>query len=413
MSNFQVAKYLLTHGLSDKFDGVVFLDDKDRKMILMKHGMNVVRLNQAGVPPERRFSFYDQVHTTGMDIHQCIDARAALTLGKDMTFRDYAQGAFRMRGIGQGQTIELFIIPEVLRLIDDRQKRVQRQIGVAAPAHVPAQAVNGFGSDLLSLASAASSPIGFQSATQGNQLLINVAAWLTVNGMKSENVQFRMLCHQSVDNVMRKRAYGKLTGSYRELTQMAFASRVKEFAALAASSVGGQSNGDIDTDVDGFFEGRKLFADDMTAIRSVVQAGVGGTSTKAPAPVGIEKIQKCLDMLTERIDYTVQNDIPIDVPLSETIRNSIIKNSDLIENDYDKAVVDKIVMVLTNSEQISKRASGRVIEVESEEEEEESADLQKEQVGEEEVLQEQEEEEEEVSVRLLRAFSSRMCWLLI
>ena len=49
--------------------------------------MHVVRLAQAGVPVHRRFSFYDQIHTTGMDIHQCIDARAAITLGKDMTFR--------------------------------------------------------------------------------------------------------------------------------------------------------------------------------------------------------------------------------------------------------------------------------------------------------------------------------------
>lgn len=81
---------------------------------LMRHGMHVVRLAQAGIPVHRRFSFYDQIHTTGMDIHQCIDAKAAITLGKDMTFRDYAQGAFRMRGIGQGQTLELFIIPEVM-----------------------------------------------------------------------------------------------------------------------------------------------------------------------------------------------------------------------------------------------------------------------------------------------------------
>ena len=49
--------------------------------------MHVVRLAQAGVPVRRRFSFYDQIHTTGMDIHQCIDAKAAITLGKDMTFR--------------------------------------------------------------------------------------------------------------------------------------------------------------------------------------------------------------------------------------------------------------------------------------------------------------------------------------
>ena len=54
-----------------------------------------------------------QVHTTGMDIKQVLNAKAFQTLGKDMTFRDFAQGAFRMRGVGQGQTITLLIIPEV------------------------------------------------------------------------------------------------------------------------------------------------------------------------------------------------------------------------------------------------------------------------------------------------------------
>eukprot|EP00463_Aulacantha_scolymantha_P003669 TRINITY_DN4548_c0_g1_i1.p4 TRINITY_DN4548_c0_g1~~TRINITY_DN4548_c0_g1_i1.p4 ORF type:complete len:51 (+),score=9.61 TRINITY_DN4548_c0_g1_i1:646-798(+) len=48
-----------------------------------------------------------------MDIKQVLNAKAVITLGKDMNFRDYAQGAFRMRGIGKGQTLELFIIPEV------------------------------------------------------------------------------------------------------------------------------------------------------------------------------------------------------------------------------------------------------------------------------------------------------------
>ena len=46
-----------------------------------------------------------QVHTTGMDIKHTASAEAVLTLSKDMTFRDYAQGAFRMRGIGAGQRI--------------------------------------------------------------------------------------------------------------------------------------------------------------------------------------------------------------------------------------------------------------------------------------------------------------------
>lgn len=34
MSNYEVARYLLTHGLSNDFDGVVFLDHRDRKMIV-------------------------------------------------------------------------------------------------------------------------------------------------------------------------------------------------------------------------------------------------------------------------------------------------------------------------------------------------------------------------------------------
>jgi hypothetical protein len=112
-------------------------------------------------------SFYDQVHTTGMDIRQSLNAVAVVTLGKDMTFRDYAQGAFRMRGIGKGQTISLYIIPEVLKLIEAEAK-----------------------------------------PSKPNQTLISsVAAWLTVNSMRSERLQFMQLCSQNMRNVWRKRAY--------------------------------------------------------------------------------------------------------------------------------------------------------------------------------------------------------------
>ena len=138
--------------------------------------MHVVRLAQAGIPVHRRFSFYDQIHTTGMDIHQCIDARAAITLGKDMTFRDYAQGAFRMRGIGQGQTLEIFIIPEVMERITKHQKLLT---GSLHP-----QTASSDSDNLLSLG-----PI--QPQVTGNQLLVHVTSWLTLNGMKSENMQFR------------------------------------------------------------------------------------------------------------------------------------------------------------------------------------------------------------------------------
>ena len=52
-----------------------------------------------------------------MDIPQAAGARAVLTLGTDLTFRDFAQAAYRMRGIGKGQTLVLFTTPEVQRLV--------------------------------------------------------------------------------------------------------------------------------------------------------------------------------------------------------------------------------------------------------------------------------------------------------
>ena len=86
-------------------------------MIVLRRGMRVVPLSQSGLSKDRQFAFYDQVHTTGMDIQHCINAKAALTLGKAMTFRDYAQGAYRMRGIGKGQSVEVLIIPEITKSI--------------------------------------------------------------------------------------------------------------------------------------------------------------------------------------------------------------------------------------------------------------------------------------------------------
>ena len=90
MTNEQVARFLLERGLPT-MDAAVFLDDRDKEMVVDRSGGAPVPLSQCGVSLERRFTFYDQVHTTGMDIKQALDACAAVTLGKDMTLRDYAQ----------------------------------------------------------------------------------------------------------------------------------------------------------------------------------------------------------------------------------------------------------------------------------------------------------------------------------
>jgi hypothetical protein len=348
--------------------------------------MNVVRLNQSGLPPQKRFSFYDQIHTTGMDIHQCIDARAALTLGKDMTFRDYAQGAFRMRGIGKGQTIELFLIPEVMRLIADQMRRCAgKQIGQAQQFQAPAPApVTGYAADLMSLGPTPLTQPPPQNIGSGRQLLINVAAWLTVNGMKSENMQFRMLCHQSIDNVSRKRAYHMLTMHYRELTQLAFASRLKEFANMSGKQ--GSTQNDGTAGLEEWLAGSKnILQDDIAAVKSVV---VPDKSQGKKGTVGIDKIQKAILVLTERLDFALQNSIPMPVPLSDTLRNSVLRRQEFITNDYDKAVVDKILMVLVTSEGNAKKQVGEAAVLETDEEDKD-ANLQKEQTAEEEVLKEQ------------------------
>jgi len=182
MSNHDVARYLLDKGLS-WCDGVVFLDEFDRKMILVRATGRVVKLETCGVPLERRFAFYDQIHTTGMDIKHVLNARAVLTLGKDMVWRDYAQGAYRMRGIAQGQTIQLFIIPEIERLI----QRELKQAKITS------------------------------SLTSGpKKVLEDVAAWLVINSMRLERIQFNMLCLQNVSNVYRKRAYVELLKGFKE-----------------------------------------------------------------------------------------------------------------------------------------------------------------------------------------------------
>ena len=176
-SNKEVAQFLLADGGLPGMDGVVFLNQYDDKMVLVRRTGKVVKLSQSGIGKSRRFSFFDQVHTVGMDIRQALNARAIITLGKDMTWRDYAQGAYRMRGIGQGQTFSILVIPEVGALIKrevDGGGRIQ---------------VNGQGLE---------------------KQLRRIVAWLLVNEVKMQKTQFEQLCLQNVRNVFRKKAVGAL-----------------------------------------------------------------------------------------------------------------------------------------------------------------------------------------------------------
>jgi hypothetical protein len=185
LSNLQVAQYLLKNGLHAA-EGVVFLDEYDRKMILVRATGRVLKLAECGIPKVKRFAFYDQVHTTGMDIDHTPNAQAVQTLGKDMTFRDFSQGAYRMRGIGQGQTVNLLIIPEVYDLMN------------------------------RSLASVRPTPDVGPSARAVRSILLDVTAWLLVNSIRSEHTQHNQLCIQSCANTWRKEAFQQLAARVEE-----------------------------------------------------------------------------------------------------------------------------------------------------------------------------------------------------
>jgi hypothetical protein len=70
-------------------------------------------------------------------------------------------GCYRMRGLGRGQTLHLFIVDEVYELIG--------------------------------------------RVSKSDSLLNDVIAWLIVNSMRSEKLQHLALCQQQLQNVWRKR----------------------------------------------------------------------------------------------------------------------------------------------------------------------------------------------------------------
>eukprot|EP01087_Luapelamoeba_hula_P004848 TRINITY_DN1482_c0_g1_i1.p1 TRINITY_DN1482_c0_g1~~TRINITY_DN1482_c0_g1_i1.p1 ORF type:complete len:4317 (-),score=602.49 TRINITY_DN1482_c0_g1_i1:51-13001(-) len=246
MTNYEVAAYLLAHGLQN-FEGVVFLDELDRKMILVRATGRVLKLAQCGIPDKKRFAFYDQVHTTGMDIKHVLNACAVLTLGKDMTFRDYAQGAFRMRGIGRGQTIHLFVIPEIERLMARELKEACLPNKGLEPERKP---------------------------------LVDVAAWLVINSMRSERIQFNQLCLQNVTNVWRKNAFKTLLKNHKQFS----------------------------------------------------------ISAKLEDPV----LRRSIQVFREAIDFSLEAGVPVPTAFDESITNRIGANTSLIETEAEWAIINHV-----------------------------------------------------------------------
>ena len=353
MSNLAVATALLA--LLPHVEGVVFLTPQGEKKILLRHdgdggapeaaggddddihdggadveavapkedtaggaGGVIMDLERCDLPKERRFSFFDQVcnpcaispplpaqtpphtlshsplqssfpeqvHTTGMDIPQGASARAVLTLGKDLIFRDYAQGAYRMRGIGKGQTIVLFVIPEVARLLASE----------TALGH-------GVKLDQRHAQLSSMSP---QLRAKGE--LEDVAAWLLINSVRSEKLQFPLWCMQCAQNVWRKRAFAQL------------ALRHDEFASASLAGRAGLAGGDA--------------------------MGASPTSLiAAEMPV-----RECLDVFREHVERDVSNTVPEQADTRAQIAAGAANHGGLLQDVEDIRSIERIQAMLIGVE---------------------------------------------------------------
>ena len=270
-SNEEVARYLTDTGLKH-LQGCVFLDHLDRKMIYLRGAARCIPLSECGLARGKRFTFYDQVHTTGMDIKQQISACACLTIGKDMTFRDYAQGAFRMRGIGKGQTIHLYLVPEIKRLI---QKTLPHLTGNVED---------------------------------------DVAAWLQLNNMKMEKLQFLQLCSQSMQTVWRKVALNNLLGS----------SGIRNIPNVDPSMPIGLTR---------FY----TITDSVIPYLGITKKDSDETKNRK------DILKESIRALKDIVDFDIPTTIPASIPYAETLQAMVNENRLLVKSQEQKKTV-KIVM---------------------------------------------------------------------
>jgi len=97
---------------------VAYYNDKNEKTLLS--GDEKVPLANAAIKESDRITFLDQSHTTGSDIDQSQAAKGWVTIGRNMTLRDFLQAVWRLRGLGKGQVVQYLIDDEVKAIIIEK-----------------------------------------------------------------------------------------------------------------------------------------------------------------------------------------------------------------------------------------------------------------------------------------------------
>ena len=172
------------------------LDKENKQLALERTKAAPVSEADCNLSPEQRFNYYDHPHVTGTDLPMPPVGCAAITINKDMTVRDFAQAAYRMRKIGRGQTLFVLIPSEIIRQIDPRtsEKVSRRLAGMAVQKPVKIDD----GEEDEEEDDETSGPpreLGF---------LHKIIMWMLSAAHKQEQTQRRALTNQLIGNVWRK-----------------------------------------------------------------------------------------------------------------------------------------------------------------------------------------------------------------
>jgi hypothetical protein len=193
LTNLDVAKILIDSLPVSKFDAVVYISDsEDERLVIDRHTRRIIPFTQSGFPRNRCFTFYDQIHTTGIDIEQPLGCTGILTLNKDSTFRDYAQAAYRLRGLGEVGQQKLHLI--VTRGVD-------YMIWAPSGGAVATSPV---------ISSVETTPARIDDS-DASTMACKVLGWTILNSLSSELSQYMLLCQQNVENLWRSSAWDRLT----------------------------------------------------------------------------------------------------------------------------------------------------------------------------------------------------------
>jgi hypothetical protein len=115
--NIEVAKVFKQILGKENKKGIVYLNEKDQVMVLMPQNDQPILLKESGLGKRELLAYWDQQHTTGIDITVSPTMKATLTVSVHTMMRDLLQAVWRLRGLGKGQKIEFAILPEDKEMI--------------------------------------------------------------------------------------------------------------------------------------------------------------------------------------------------------------------------------------------------------------------------------------------------------